>query len=157
MRVAAATVTALGLFTVTFAHADDMGINRKLAENKFATLPGTPTCVTAAVESGDPTKGPSVIVFKASSGCKIPWHWHTPAEHLMMVSGSAKMEMKDGGTAVLGAGGYSMLPSKHVHQFTCTTSCTAFVVSDAAFDIHYVDADGKEITPDAALAAKKKK
>jgi hypothetical protein len=47
-----------------------------------------------------------------------------------------------------------MMPSKHVHQFTCTSACTAFVSSDAAFDIHYVDTDGKEIPPDTALAKK---
>lgn len=64
--------------------------------------------------------------------------------------------MKDGGkTAVLGPGGYGMMPSKHVHQFTCTSACSAFVSSDAAFDIHYVDASGAEISPDAALTKKK--
>ena len=67
-----------------------------------------------------------------------------------------KMAVKDGGkTAVLGPGGYGMLPSKHVHQFTCASACSAFVISDAAFDIHYVDAGGAEISPDAALSKKK--
>jgi quercetin dioxygenase-like cupin family protein len=99
-----------------------------------------------------------VIVFKATSGCVIPWHWHTPAEHVIILKGSAKMEMKDGGKGVvLTAGGYAMLPSKHVHQFTCTAACTAFVTSDTAFDIHYVDSEGKEIAPDLALAKKKSK
>ena len=44
-----------------------------------------------------------------------------------------------------------MMPSKHVHQFTCTSACSAFVNSDGAFDIHYVDANGKEISPEVAL------
>lgn len=48
---------------------------------------------------------------------------------------------------------YAMMPSKHVHQFTCTSACSAFVSSDAAFDIHYVEASGAEISSDAALAA----
>jgi len=111
--------------------------------------------VSMAVESGDPSKGPSVIVFKGTAGCKIPWHWHTPNEHVMIVSGSAKVEMKGGSSAILGAGGYAMMPSKHVHQFTCATACAAFVNSDAAFDIHYQDANGKEIPPEAALGKKK--
>ena len=140
---------------VLIARADDMGVLRTMAENKLEPLPGLPQCVTAAVESGDPSKGPSVIVFKGKAGCAIPWHWHTPTEHVMVVSGSAKVEMKDGKTAVLGAGGYAMMPSKHVHQFMCTSACSAFVSSDAAFDIHYVDANGKEVPPDAALAKKK--
>ena len=47
-----------------------------------------------------------------------------------------------------------MMPSKHVHQFTCTAACTGFVYSDGAFDIHYVDASGKEIPLDAAMKKK---
>jgi quercetin dioxygenase-like cupin family protein len=138
------------------AQAQNAPVMRKLSENKFAPLPPLPPCTTVSVESGDPAKGASVIIFKATAGCVIPWHWHTPNEHVMMVSGSAKLEMKDGGhSTVLGAGGYALLPSKHVHQFTCTAACTAFVYSDAAFDMHYVDAKGTEITPDAAIGKKK--
>lgn len=48
-----------------------------------------------------------------------------------------------------------MMPGKHVHQFTCTSACSAFVNSGGAFDIQYVGAKGKEISPDAALAKKK--
>ena len=146
MRFAVVMVACLSI-----AHAEDMGVLRKLAENKFAPLAGLPSCVTMAVESGDPSKGPSVIVFKGSAGCLIPWHWHTATEHVMIVSGSAKVEMKGGSSAILGPGGYALMPSKHVHQFTCTTACAAFINSDRAFDIHYVDANGKEIPPDAAL------
>ena len=52
---------------------------------------------------------------------------------------------------------YAMMPSKHVHRFTCMSACTGFVTSDAAFDIHYVDAGGKEIPPEAALGKKGRK
>jgi quercetin dioxygenase-like cupin family protein len=149
MRFAVALVACLFV-----AQAQQMGVLRKLSENKFAPLAGMPSCVTVAVESGDPAKGPSVIIFKATAGCVIPWHWHTPTEHVMMVSGSAKVEMKGGSSAVLGPGGYAMMPSKHVHQFTCTSACSAFVNSDGTFDMHYVDATGKEISPDAALHKK---
>ena len=138
------------------AQAQEMGVLRKLSENKLAPMAGLPSCVTMAVESGDPSKGPSVIVFKATSGCLIPWHMHTPTEHVMIVSGSAKVEMKGGATAILGPGGYAMMPSKHVHQFSCPSACAAFVHSDGAFDIQYVDADGKQIPTEAALAKKKK-
>ena len=131
-----------------------MGVLRNLSENKLEPMPGMPACTTMAVESGDPSKGSSVIVFKATAGCKIPWHWHTPTEHVMIVSGSAKVEMKGGGNATLGPGGYAKMPSKHVHQFTCVSACSAFVYSDVAFDIHYVDASGKELPPDAALKKK---
>ena len=70
------------------------GLN--VAEMKFVNVPGLPTCSPGSVQSGDPTSGPSIILAKASAGCSIPWHWHTANEHLMMVSGVAHMEMKDG-------------------------------------------------------------
>ena len=148
-------IVAVLFACLCIAQAEDMGVLRKLSENKLAPMAGLPSCTTMAVESGDPSKGASVIVFKATSGCVIPWHMHTPNEHVMMVSGSAKLEMKGGSSAILGPGGYAMMPSKHVHQFTCASACTAFINSDGAFDIHYVDADGKEISPEVALAKKK--
>jgi quercetin dioxygenase-like cupin family protein len=137
-------IGAIVLAFAATAGAQDTGVLRRLAESRFAPLAAMPTCVTMAVESGDPTKGASVIVFKATAGCSIPWHWHTPTEQVMIVSGSAKVEMKDSGkSAVLGPGGFALMPSKHVHQFTCTTSCSAFVSSDTT--VHYVDRNGDEI------------
>ncbi|MEP6609127.1 MAG: hypothetical protein ABJA83_10665 [Burkholderiaceae bacterium] len=127
---------------------------RKMAENKFAPMAGLPSCATLAVQSGDPAKGASVILLKAKPGCMIPWHWHTPTESVMMVSGSAKLEMKDHPAVVLGPGGYGQLVGKHVHQFTCMSACTAFVSAEGAVDIHYVDVKGNEITPDVALKRK---
>jgi quercetin dioxygenase-like cupin family protein len=145
---------AVFIACVCFTHAEEMGVLRNLSENKLAAMPGMPGCITMAVESGDPHKGASIIVFKGTAGCVIPWHWHTPTEHVMIVSGAAKVEMKGGKTATITAGGYAMMTSKHAHQFTCTSACTAFVSSDAAFDIHYLDANGKEIPAEAALGKK---
>ncbi|MBV9340777.1 MAG: cupin domain-containing protein [Acidobacteria bacterium] len=121
------------------------------ASAKFVNFPGLPNCMTAAVENGDPSKGPSVILAKAGSGCRVPWHWHTPTEQLMIVSGSAKGEMKDGSPVQLHAGDYLSLPGKGVHQFTCLRACSFFLSSDATFDLHYVDGSGKEISPEEAL------
>jgi quercetin dioxygenase-like cupin family protein len=82
------TIALLYCFLV--AQADDMGVARKMSENKFAPMPGLPGCATLAVESGDPSKGASVILLKGTAGCTIPWHWHTPAEQVMIAAGSAK-------------------------------------------------------------------
>ena len=73
----------------------------------------------------------------------------------MIGIGSAKMEMKGSGSATLGPG-----VLRHDAQQTCASvhmryGLLAFVYSDGAFDIHYEDANGKEIPPDAALAKKK--
>ena len=73
----------------------------------------------------------------------------------MIVSGVARLETKDGKPLTLRAGGFALMPSRHVHRFRCTSSCVLYVYSDAAFDIHYVDGNGKEISPDTAVVKKK--
>jgi quercetin dioxygenase-like cupin family protein len=130
-------------------------IVRNLPEIKFAPVPNLPTCAPGFVQSGDPAKGPSVIISKIKAGCVIPWHWHTPNEHLIMVSGVATVQMKAEKPMTLRAGGFAMMPSQHVHQFRCTQDCVLYIYSDTAFDIHYVDQQGNEISPEQALKAVK--
>ena len=124
---------------------------KPMADAQMGAHPALPACGTIAVQDGDPSKGPSVILLKAKAGCVIPWHWHTPNERLIILSGSAKGEMKDMKTLMLKPGDYVVLPSKGIHQFTALTDVELYDMSDAAFDIHYVDAAGKEIPVDAAL------
>jgi hypothetical protein len=69
----------------------------------------------------------------------------------MMVRGVAEVQPKDEKPFTLRPGGFALMPSRHVHQFRCTKGCTLFVHSDAAFDTHYVDPQGKELSPDDAL------
>jgi quercetin dioxygenase-like cupin family protein len=159
MRVAACTV----LFAVMVAgpalrsvSAEDKAVYAARATTKFTNFPGLPACMLGSAQNGDPSKGASVILAKTSAGCLVPWHWHTPTEQLMLVSGSMKVEMKDGSPVTLHAGDYLSLPSKHVHQAICPVACTLFVSSDKAFDIHYVDKDGKEISAEEALKSKAK-
>ena len=138
------------------ARAEDKPAHAAKAASEFMNFPGLPTCVKGSVKNGDPSKGGSVILTKATAGCVVPWHWHTANEQLFMSSGSAKVEMKDASPATLHAAGYVSLPAKSPHQFTCIAACTFFISSDAAFDIHYVDKDGKEISVDDALKSKAK-
>ena len=122
-----------------------------LSSTKFMNLPMLPACMTISAQRGDPMKGAAVLLLKFTSGCVVPWHWHTANENLMMVSGKAKGEMKPAGAHTLTAGDYLFLAGKQVHQFTCISSCLVFDVIDGAFDIHYVNSDGKEMTPEEAL------
>jgi quercetin dioxygenase-like cupin family protein len=153
--LSAASVAMFWPGSVLAQGAAGQGTVVNIAEMKFVAFPGLPTCATGAVQSGDPAKGPAIIVSKTAAGCAIPWHWHTPTEHLMMVSGVAHLEMKDAKPAILRAGGFAMMPSHHVHQFRCTEACSFYVYSDAPFDIHYVDGQGKDLSPDEALRAVK--
>ena len=147
--------TLLLIISVSASAYGQEPAGRNTSEMKLVTVPGLPTCSPGSVQSGDPTKGPSIIFAKVAAGCSIPWHWHTPNEHLMIVSGVAQIEMKDGKPLTLRAGGFALMPTRHIHQFRCVKGCTLYIYSDAAFDIHYVDGQGKEISPADALKAVK--
>jgi quercetin dioxygenase-like cupin family protein len=118
---------------------------------KFSNTPTLPPCMTVAAQHGDPFKEAAAIAAKFRSGCVVPWHWHTAAENIILVSGKGKIEMKDGTSHVVTAGDYLFLPAKHAHQFTCTSACTMYDLPTGAFDIHYIDKDGKEIAPEQAF------
>jgi len=135
--------------------ATQPGIN--MAAMKFVMIPPLPTCTKGSVVSGNPAQGPSVILAKATSGCVIPWHWHTPNEHVMIVSGLARFQMKDGKPVTLNGGGFALMPSHHQHEFRCLRTCVLYIYSDAAFDIHYVDQQGNEIKPADAMKAVREK
>jgi quercetin dioxygenase-like cupin family protein len=159
MRFAACSLLLVALVAgPALAFADDAKpMSTASAPAKFVNFPGLPTCMRASVLSGDPSKGAFLLLVKTSTGCVVPWHWHSITENLMFVSGQGKGAMKDGGAPVaLRAGGYISLPGKDVHQFSCVMSCTFFLSADGAFDIHYVDASGAEIPPDQALKPKAK-
>jgi quercetin dioxygenase-like cupin family protein len=156
MKIWAAALIGLAALAGGAANAAEPVLHN-VADMKFGAFPGLPTCATGSVQHGDPTKEPSIILVKLAKGCAIPWHWHTANEHVMMTAGQGYMEMKDNPNAkTLRAGGFAEMPSKHVHRFECVSkTCLLYVYSDAAFDIHYVDAQGSEIPADDALKAVK--
>ena len=121
------------------------------AEVKTGEMPFLPSCAKVAPLRGDPSKEAAVLFAEVSTGCVVPWHWHTPIEDVAMVGGSAKIEMKEGAARTVSAGDFVTFPPKHVHQFTCVRSCTFYLVSAGMFDIHYVDAKGAEIPIEKAL------
>jgi quercetin dioxygenase-like cupin family protein len=151
---------SLILFAAAAARGQEMtgqSSGRNVIQMKLTTIPGLPTCVKGSVQSGDPTKGSSVIFAKIPTGCSIPWHWHTPNEHVMIVAGVARMEMKNGKPLTLQSGGFALMSSHDVHQFRCQRACQLYIYSDVAFDIHYVNGQGNEMSPADALKAVREK
>jgi quercetin dioxygenase-like cupin family protein len=150
-------VAAVILALPAWAQGGDETHIANSSQLKFGSAPYLPSCLTMAVEHGDPSKGAFTLLLKFTSGCRVPMHWHTSAEELMLVSGSGKMQMQDGTSSTVDRGGFVHIPPKHPHAFTCATACTAFLSGDAAFDIHYVDKSGNEIPAEQALSTAKPK
>lgn len=137
---------------------EDKPLVNLAASAKFGPAPNAPACFTIAVERGDPGSGPSVILARFAPACSAPFHWHTPSETAMMVSGSLEIQMKDDKPLVARRGDFAYLPSRHVHRATCvgTAPCLVFLSADGPFDIHWVDGAGQEISLDAALQGAKR-
>jgi quercetin dioxygenase-like cupin family protein len=151
-------VAAVGLVALcAWAQGGDETHIANSGQLKFSGAPYLPSCLTMAAEHGDPSKGAFTLLLKFTSGCSVPMHWHTAAEELMLVSGSGKMQMRDGTTSTVDRGGFVYIPPKHQHAFTCATACTAFLSGNGAFDIHYVDKSGNEIPAEQALSMSKPK
>jgi quercetin dioxygenase-like cupin family protein len=124
------------------------------AQSQEHKNPVLPSCFAAALKDGNPDTGPAIVHLKFQPGCVIPWHWHTPNERVIVISGSAKAEMRGMDPVMLKQGDFILFSAKQIHQFTAVTAADIYVMNDSAFDIHYVDASGREIPPQAALAPK---
>jgi quercetin dioxygenase-like cupin family protein len=149
----ASAASIMGLARLAAQGTEEKPIVTAAATAKFGAIPNAPDCFTVAVERGDPTKGPSVILARFSPGCVAPFHWHTPSETAMVVSGSLEATMKGDKPFVAHHGDFLYLPAHHVHRAVCLGSapCLVFLTSDAAFDLHWVDAAGQEIPLETAL------
>jgi quercetin dioxygenase-like cupin family protein len=118
---------------------------------EFIAIPDMPACATAAILRGNPRFGAAWVLLKLASGCEVPWHWHSANETLLVISGRGAVSMKDGPPLRFLPGAYASLPSHHQHKASCSRTCLLFNSADAAFDIHYVDANGEELSAKKAL------
>ena len=123
---------------------------------EYIAIPNMPACATAAILHGNPVLGPADVILKLASGCRVPWHWHTANETLVVISGQGTIAMKEGPPLKFVPGAYAYLPAHHAHQATCVRTCLFFSGADARFDIHYVDEGGTEISLEQAMAATSK-
>jgi quercetin dioxygenase-like cupin family protein len=112
------------------------GIVRQLSEVRFPAGEG-PDCLQFFLENGDMKTGSSTAIMKAKPNCVVPPHYHTAEEQLIIVKGNVSAGMQGMQDAVLGPGGFAMMPSKQPHWFTCTAKeeCLMFVTFDRAYDI----------------------
>jgi quercetin dioxygenase-like cupin family protein len=144
-RVVLVLLFVMACVTSVMAQSDNTMAYATPSKSKFVNMPNLPDCMKVAVQRGDPSKGPSVLLLKFEPGCTIPWHWHTAGETLIIVRGTGTMQMKDGQPTPAGVGDFVYLPGKMVHTFRSNTAVLLYDLPDGAFDIHYVDKSGNEI------------
>jgi quercetin dioxygenase-like cupin family protein len=135
----AATVLLLGTAGVPAFAADQMnGAAKPLDTIRFEPDDDV-KCLSSALESGDPTKGPSTFILRAPPGCVVPWHFHTAGEQAIVIRGQVKMQMTGHEPAQLGPGGFTAMQGKVPHQFACSgkAPCLMVVAFDGIYDIFW--------------------
>jgi quercetin dioxygenase-like cupin family protein len=122
----------------TLAEDTVTGTIKPLSSVKFSADTDV-KCLLSAVETGDPTTSRSTLILKASSGCVVPWHYHTAEEQLIVIGGTVLAEMADRQPTRLGPGGFAVMGGRMPHQFTCQSqvACLMIVAFDRAYDIYW--------------------
>ena len=89
-----------------------------------------------AVLHGDPTKDNADILIRVPAGAQIPFHWHTSAERMVMVSGELEVTYEGQEATALKPGTYAYGPAKRPHKGRCTGSvpCVLFVAFESPVD-----------------------
>lgn len=115
----------------------------KAANVKWGDHPsvrGAKMCVL----SGDPAKGPSVLMMKFPKGLTVPAHWHTSNETVTVVSGTALFgtgeKVDETKATELGSGSYMLIPSKSPHWSIAKEEVVISVALDKPADFNLCEA-----------------
>ncbi|MDP9197740.1 MAG: cupin domain-containing protein [Pseudomonadota bacterium] len=89
-----------------------------------------------AVLHGDPGKNNADIFFKVPANFKVPHHWHTSAERMVLVSGELEVTYDGQQPTVLRPGMYAYGPPKLPHKAICADGdpCVLFIAFEGPLD-----------------------
>ena len=105
-----------------------------------ACPPIFPAGCEITVLHGDPAKPHADVFFRVPGGYAVPAHWHTSAEHMILVSGEFQVRYAGQTSATLKPGDYAFGPAKAPHEARCLSKepCTLFIAFETAVDAHAV-------------------
>ena len=89
-----------------------------------------------AVLHGDPSRQNADIYFKVPGDFRIPRHWHTSAERMVLVSGEMVVTYEGKPAVTLKPGMYAFGPAKVAHEATCAKGdpCVLFIAFEQPVD-----------------------
>jgi len=98
--------------------------------------PFLPAGCQIAVLNGDPGKPNADVFFKVPAGSKLPAHWHSSAERMVLVAGEMKVTYDGQKPALLKPGSYAYGPAKAKHAGECVsaTPCILFIAFESPVD-----------------------
>jgi quercetin dioxygenase-like cupin family protein len=89
-----------------------------------------------AVLHGNPAGPNADIFFRVPPDSKIPRHWHTSAERMILVSGEMHLTYDGQSTQVIEPGTYIYGPAKLPHEGSCASGdpCVLFIAFEQPVD-----------------------
>lgn len=95
-----------------------------------------PTGCRLAVLHGDPARPNADVFFQVPGGSRLPSHWHSSAERMVLVEGRMRVQYKGHTPSVLEPGMYAYGPARLSHSAVCesTTPCTLFIAFEGPVD-----------------------
>lgn len=98
--------------------------------------PFLPQGCQIAVLHGEPDKPNADIFFKVPAKSKLPTHWHSSAERMVLVAGELHVTYEGQSTIVLKAGSYAYGPSRVSHKGECVSAvpCVLFIAFETPID-----------------------
>lgn len=90
-----------------------------------------------AVLHGNPGKPNADIFFKVPGGYRIPYHWHSSAERMVLVNGELHVTYDGQATAILRPGTYAYGPAGAPHTAEChgVEPCVLFIAFEGPVDV----------------------
>lgn len=107
------------------------------AQLKWGPCPSfLPKGCRIAVLHGDPAKNNVDVFFKIPGKSSIPHHWHTSAEHMVLVAGELHVTYDGQKKTVLKPGTYAYGPAKLPHKGYCASAvpCVLFIAFESPLD-----------------------
>ena len=89
-----------------------------------------------AVLHGDPAGGRSDVFLRTPPNYKLPPHWHTSPEHMILVAGELHVTYEGQKPSVLRPGTYAYGPAKARHEARCANAgpCVLFIAFESPID-----------------------
>lgn len=89
-----------------------------------------------AVLQGNPAEKNADIFFKLEPDTRVPHHWHTSAERMVLVSGEFHVSFDGHPTVVMRAGTYAYGPAGLPHDAHCAKGdpCVLFIAFEEPVD-----------------------
>lgn len=89
-----------------------------------------------AVLHGDPGKPNVDVFFKLPAHSKLPMHWHSSAERMVLVAGELQVKYEGQKAVVLKPGMYAYGPASRPHGGECVSAvpCVLFIAFESPLD-----------------------